>query len=73
MTADHVDVSKVPGRTTSSHDRHVFTKDEIESIKAGTPAPPGTPEERRARLHRALNSFASRRDFCPASRLLDRG
>ncbi|UBQ01931.1 MULTISPECIES: hypothetical protein [Curtobacterium] len=73
MSTDNVDLSKVAGMTASPRERHVFSKDEIDSIKARTPVPQGTPEERRARLHRALHSFVSRRDFSPASRLLDRG
>lgn len=73
MSTDHVEVGNIRGQSALPRPRHVFTKAEIDLIKARTPAPQGTPEERRARLHRALNSFASVRDFEPASRLLDRG
>lgn len=72
MSTDHVEATRLAGPTAPTRGRHVFTKAEIDSIKARTPEPQGSPEERRDRLHRALHSFASRKDHTPASRLLDR-
>lgn len=39
------------------HGVRLFTAAEMAAILARTPAPKGTREERRARLHRALSSF----------------
>lgn len=67
------DPADASARTSGSRGPRVFSRDEIEAIKARTPTPAGTPEERRARLQRALNTFASGKEFTPASRLLRRG
>jgi len=48
---DETDVAEV------RHGVRVFTAAEMAAIFARTPALKGTREERRARLHRALNSF----------------
>ena len=67
------DPALAASRRTRPTSTRVFSREEIDAITARTPAPVGTPEERRARLPRALNTFASDREFTPTSRLLRRG